>query len=84
MSVNDLKSCTRKWFGWANAMLVALVEGAMGIDCSVASERTRLARVLVGMRLGHAAACISGLEKHACMRQRAGHAWTVLFNSTPL
>lgn len=46
VSVNDLKSCTRKWFGWANAMLVALVEGAMGIDCSVASERTRLARVL--------------------------------------
>ncbi|KAL4425793.1 hypothetical protein ABPG75_009809 [Micractinium tetrahymenae] len=46
VSVNDLNSCTRKWFGWANAMLVALVEGAMGVDCSVAAERQRLARVL--------------------------------------
>ncbi|PSC76253.1 glycosyl hydrolase [Micractinium conductrix] len=45
VSVSDLNACTRQWFGWANAMLVALVEGALGVDCAAPAERLRLAKI---------------------------------------
>ncbi|EFN57713.1 hypothetical protein CHLNCDRAFT_142936 [Chlorella variabilis] len=45
VNVDNLQSCTRTWFGWANAMLVALVEAGAGMDCTAAAERQRLARI---------------------------------------
>jgi len=47
VDVNNLSHCTRQWFGWANAMLVALTEASTGIDCSIAAERQRLAKIMV-------------------------------------
>ena len=58
VNVDNLQSCTRTWFGWANAMLVALVESGMGVDCTASAERQRLARVQVCHLL--AAASIGG------------------------
>lgn len=47
MGADNLDSCTRSWFGWANALLVTLVEAGMGADCTAAAERVRLAAILV-------------------------------------
>lgn len=33
VSVHNVGQCTRPWFEWANAMLVVLVENALGLDC---------------------------------------------------
>lgn len=46
VDVNQPEHCTRPWFGWANAMLVAMVEATTGIDCAVPAERLRLARIV--------------------------------------
>eukprot|EP00887_Chlorella_sp_A99_P007759 scaffold20.g7759.t1 len=35
--VDDLKRCTRRWFEWANALLVASVEQLLGLDCDAAA-----------------------------------------------
>jgi uncharacterized protein len=47
VSVHDLGKCTRPWFEWANAMLVVFVENALGMDCSSAAEKHRLAQIQV-------------------------------------
>lgn len=39
--------CTRPWFGWANALLVTLVEQLLGLDCEAAAEAQRLEAVKV-------------------------------------
>lgn len=36
--VHDLNQCTRKWFEWANALLVVGVEHLTGQDCDSAAE----------------------------------------------
>lgn len=38
VNANDLSVCSREWFGWANSMLVALVESSLGFDCTRAAE----------------------------------------------
>lgn len=45
VNADNLSSCTRIWFGWANSMLVALIESGMGIDCTSAGERSRIERI---------------------------------------
>lgn len=47
MNADDLNSCSREWFGWANALLVALVEASLGIDCSKAAEEQHRLDTLV-------------------------------------
>jgi hypothetical protein len=47
VSVHDLRTCTRPWFEWANAMLVVFVENALGLDCSAAAETHRLTNIQV-------------------------------------
>lgn len=37
INVNDLTKCTRKWFEWANALLVTVAEHITGIDCDEAA-----------------------------------------------
>lgn len=38
VNADDLNACSRDWFGWANSLLVALVESSLGIDCAEAAE----------------------------------------------
>ena len=38
--VNQLASCTRKWFEWANALLVTVAEHLTGMDCDEAAEES--------------------------------------------
>lgn len=38
VNADDLSECSREWFGWANSMLVALLESGTGLDCSKAAE----------------------------------------------
>lgn len=38
VNADDLTACSRDWFGWANSLLVALVESSLGIDCAEAAE----------------------------------------------
>ena len=47
VSVHDLGKCTRPWFEWANAMLVVFAENALGLDCSAAAEKHRMAQIQV-------------------------------------
>lgn len=48
VNANDLNACSRAWFGWANAMLVALVESGLGWDCSGAAEQQHHAAATKG------------------------------------
>lgn len=43
--VDDLESCTRPVFEWANAMLVTLVERTLGTTCDDAAEAARLGQI---------------------------------------
>jgi meiotically up-regulated gene 157 (Mug157) protein len=45
VNANNLSSCSREWFGWANALLVALVESGLGIDCGKAAEAQHMLNV---------------------------------------
>lgn len=37
--VNDPYKCTRRWFEWANSLLVTAVEHLTGVDCDRSAER---------------------------------------------
>ncbi|PSC74838.1 glycosyl hydrolase [Micractinium conductrix] len=43
--VDDLNQCTRKWFEWANALLVVSVEQLLGYDCDAAAQAFHLGYV---------------------------------------
>jgi meiotically up-regulated gene 157 (Mug157) protein len=43
--VDHLSSFTRPEFGWANAMLVVVVENLLGVDCDAEAEVHRLAEI---------------------------------------
>lgn len=45
VNVNDLKQCTRKWFEWANALLVVSVEQLLGYDCDASAQAFHLGYV---------------------------------------
>ncbi|KAL4449424.1 hypothetical protein ABPG77_007068 [Micractinium sp. CCAP 211/92] len=45
VNVDDLKQCTRKWFEWANALLVVSVEQLLGYDCDAAAQSFHLGYV---------------------------------------
>lgn len=41
VNVNNVNSCTRTWFEWANALYVVYVENTMGMDCTDEAEELR-------------------------------------------
>jgi uncharacterized protein len=40
--VDDLSKCTRKWFEWANALIVTVTEHLTGIDCDQAAQESHI------------------------------------------
>lgn len=38
VNVDNVRACTRKWFEWANALLVISVEQLLGYDCDDAAQ----------------------------------------------
>lgn len=40
--VDDLSRCTRKWFEWANSLLVTVAEQLTGIDCDEAAQERHI------------------------------------------
>lgn len=74
VNADALEQCTRAWFGWANALLVTLVEAGMGVDCSAAMERVRHAAILVRAARGGGLApvgggCLAGPDGWASLRE---------------
>ena len=59
--VDQLDQCSRVSFGWANAMLVTLVESALGYDCGSIAEQQRLAHIKVGGRVAGVKPCLRAL-----------------------
>jgi hypothetical protein len=64
--VDQLDQCSRVSFGWANAMLVTLVESALGYDCGSIAERQRLAHIKVGGRVAGVKPCLRALVGGSC------------------
>eukprot|EP00123_Amoebidium_parasiticum_P008515 comp18859_c3_seq1/m.20908 comp18859_c3_seq1/g.20908 ORF comp18859_c3_seq1/g.20908 comp18859_c3_seq1/m.20908 type:complete len:593 (-) comp18859_c3_seq1:362-2140(-) len=46
VNVNDLNACSRMDFGWANVMLVTLMENTLGLVCDDVAEEMRHQQVL--------------------------------------
>ena len=45
INVNNLGACTRKWFEWANSLLVTVAEHLVGCDCDTAAAKWHLEEV---------------------------------------
>ena len=45
IDVNNVTACTRKWFEWANALLVTVAEHLVGCDCDSAAAEWHLEEV---------------------------------------
>ena len=50
--VDNTRQCTRKWFEWANALLVVSVERLLGYDCDDAAQAYHRGYSQVGARGG--------------------------------
>lgn len=42
IDVDDLSKCTRKWFEWANALMVTVTEHLIGVDCDQAAQESHI------------------------------------------